>query len=470
MKKYGNYFVTIGLEVHVALKTKEKLFSESTNGFELTEFSLFDAGIPGILPVISKEPVEMAVAFGLAVNAEVKKESLFERKHYFYPDLPLGYQITQQHQPILIGGKIKIKEGGENWIEIEHAHLECDAAKSIHDMYDKYTAIDLSRCASPLLEIVSMPCMHSPEEAKEYAKEIHSLVTFMGICDGKLEEGSFRVDASISLSKTDKLGARVEIKNISSFAFLQTALEYEIFRQTEILDMNQKIDVETRLFNEKDMETYSMRKKETVDEYRLMIDPDITPLVFDNSLIEDVKYKYDIKYFELREELKSILLKCELSVGDDEISGLLSGVFKEQWLDFIKDETLQTEKIVKMLAFWLPEIVVKNLSSKKLGKEDLLVLNESNLQAKECKETIEKWLYSSLDLKECMPVFISEIEVVEVVQDMLIQFKAQVEKYKSGDVKVFKFLMGKIMSELKGKAQAHQVQLIIEKILSENEV
>jgi aspartyl-tRNA(Asn)/glutamyl-tRNA(Gln) amidotransferase subunit B len=218
------------------------------------------------------------------------------------------------------------------------------------------------------------------------------------------------------------------------------------------------------------METYSMRKKETVDEYRLMIDPDITPLVFDNSLIEDVKYKYDIKYFELREELKSILLKCELSVGDDEISGLLSGVFKEQWLDFIKDETLQTEKIVKMLAFWLPEIVVKNLSSKKLGKEDLLVLNESNLQAKECKETIEKWLYSSLDLKECMPVFISEIEVVEVVQDMLIQFKAQVEKYKSGDVKVFKFLMGKIMSELKGKAQAHQVQLIIEKILSENEV
>jgi len=228
MKKYGEFYVTIGLGIHVALQTKQKLFSATENAFEVKDFSLLDIGMPGVLPVLSREPVEMASAFALAVGASLERYSEFERKHYFYPDLPLGYQITQQHKPILIGGLVPIKlDGEEKLIEIEHAHLECDAAKSIHDLYHEYTAIDISRCASPLLEIVSTPCMHSPEEAKEYAKAVHSLVTFLGICDGKMEEGSFRVDASISLCKeVGKLGTRVEIKNISSFGFLQTALEY----------------------------------------------------------------------------------------------------------------------------------------------------------------------------------------------------------------------------------------------------
>jgi len=171
--KYKDYFVTIGLEIHVALHTKEKLFSSTLNGFSGEQFELLDAGVPGVMPVLSQEPVEMAIAFGLAVAADIKEYSVFERKHYFYPDLPLGYQITQQHQPILVGGTVQIKneDGQDKDVIIEHAHLECDAAKSIHDIYTQYSAIDLSRCASPLLEIVSTPCMHSPQEAKEYAKK-----------------------------------------------------------------------------------------------------------------------------------------------------------------------------------------------------------------------------------------------------------------------------------------------------------
>lgn len=215
-----------------------------------------------MLPVLSEKPVEMALKFAVAVNAEIPPVSYFERKHYFYPDLALGYQITQQHRPIMIGGIVPIElDGRKINVQIEHAHLECDAAKSLHDRFAEYTAIDLSRGSSPLLEIVSTPCLHSPREAKLYAQTVCEMVKYLGICDGKLEEGSFRVDASISLSKTDVLGTRVEIKNISSFGFLQAALEYEIERQTEVLEAGQLIDMETRLFDESTTTTHSMRKE-----------------------------------------------------------------------------------------------------------------------------------------------------------------------------------------------------------------
>ena len=286
----SEYKVTIGLEVHVALKTDSKLFSRSACDFDAQEFSYFDAGIPGMLPVLSAKPVEMALKFAVAVNAEIPPVSYFERKHYFYPDLALGYQITQQHRPIMIGGIVPIElDGRKINVQIEHAHLECDAAKSLHDRFTDYTAIDLSRGSSPLLEIVSTPCLHSPREAKLYAQTICEMVKYLGICDGKLEEGSFRVDASISLSKTDVLGTRVEIKNISSFGFLQAALEYEIERQTEVLDSGQLIDMETRLFDESTTTTHSMRKKETVHEYRYMPDPDIPAIVLDQDMLKAIR-------------------------------------------------------------------------------------------------------------------------------------------------------------------------------------
>lgn len=464
-KKHGEYFITIGLEIHVALQTKEKLFSTTHNEFDVSELALLDAGTPGILPVLSKEPVEMAIAFGLAVDADIQKESYFERKHYFYPDLPLGYQITQQHHPILIGGKVKI--GEDRYIKIEHAHLECDAAKSIHDLYAQYSAIDLSRCASALLEIVSDPCIYSPEEAKEYAKQIHSLVTFMGICDGKLEEGSFRVDASISLSKTEKLGTRVEIKNISSFAFLQAALEYEIERQSELLDKGLTVDMETRLFHEKEMATYSMRKKETVDEYRYMPDPDIAPLIFDDKLIQETQSQFITTYFSLKEQLVSLMKSFNIIMKEEEIAALLSSPLKKQWLLLLKDKELQQEKVIRMLAFWLPDVYVKFNSERELGKEELLILGKSSLEAKECKETITKWLKSTHSIKDCMPLFISADEIKETALKVLSSYEEQKLKYKQGEIKMAQFLMGKVMSELKGKAPASDIKKMVEELLNQ---
>lgn len=466
-KKYGDYYVTIGLEIHVALQTNEKLFSSTQNSFETEALSFFDAGTPGVLPVLSQEPVEMAIAFGLAVNADIKKTSIFERKHYFYPDLPLGYQITQQHDPILIGGTVKIKDdfNQDKIVQIEHAHLECDAAKSMHDLYAEYTAIDLSRCASPLLEIVSTPCMHSPKEAKEYVKAVHSLVTYMNICDGKLEEGSFRVDASISLSKTEKLGTRVEVKNISSFSFLEQALEYEIERQTELLDKHLTIQMETRLFNEKDLATYSMRQKETVEQYRYMPDPDIIPLVFDDSLIEHSKKIYKTDYFSIKAELSIILERFGITLKEEELSLLLGGPLELQWRMFIKEQVLQTEKTAKLLAFWLPEVYAKLTLQvyRQLTKNDLLALH--CLEAKECKQTIEKWLVSDLSLEQCMPIFYSDEEIKAMIGKILSKYDEQVAKYLSGEIKMLQFIMGKTMAELKGKSSASTIKLLLEEQL-----
>lgn len=465
MKKYGDFYVTIGLEIHVALQTKQKLFSATQNTFEVHDFSLFDIGMPGILPVISREPVEMASAFALAVGASLERYSEFERKHYFYPDLPLGYQITQQHKPILIGGLVPIRlEGQDILIEIEHAHLECDAAKSIHDRYNEYTALDISRCASPLLEIVSTPCMHSPEEAKEYAKVVHSLVTFLEICDGKMEEGSFRVDASISLCKeVGKLGTRVEIKNISSFGFLQTAMEYEIERQTEMIENGQKIIMETRLFDETTGSTKSMREKETVDEYRYMPDPDILPLYLEDELIEHIKTHYFIEYFKVKEDLLRLFKSQSIDIEDGILIHLLK-THKQICTEILQKEEV-SEKLLRLIAFWLPEVLAKLETVKKYDLSDLIVLEKSSLQAKEVKETLSQWLISSKTLQECMPKFMDDNEAESTIKLIVDQYPEQIEKFRSGEVKILQFLVGKVMAELKGKVPAAMVKETVEKLI-----
>lgn len=466
MKKYGEFYVTIGLEIHVALQTKQKLFSATENAFEVHDFSLLDIGMPGVLPVLSREPVEMASAFALSVGASLESYSEFERKHYFYPDLPLGYQITQQHKPILIGGLVPIKlDAEEKLIEIEHAHLECDAAKSIHDKYHEYTAIDISRCASPLLEIVSTPCMHSPEEAKEYAKAVHSLVTFLGICDGKMEEGSFRVDASISLCKeVGKLGTRVEIKNISSFGFLQTALEYEIKRQTEVIESDAKVVMETRLFDETSNSTKSMREKETVDEYRYMPDPDILPLYLEDELIQSVKEKYFTQYFKAKEKLLKLFQDKSIEIEDSVLVQLLK-THKEICTQLIEKEIV-SEKLLRLFAFWLPEVLVKITPTKVYGLSDLIILEKSSLQAKEVKETLTQWLISDKSLEDCMPKFMDSSEVESSIKMIIDKYPEQIEKFKSGEVKILQFLVGKVMAELKGKIPAATVKETVEKLMS----
>lgn len=471
MKKFKDYFITIGLEIHVALKTKEKLFSSTPNNFEAFSFELLDAGTPGVLPVLSQEPVEMAIAFGLAVNAEIKKESFFERKHYFYPDLPLGYQITQQHHPILIGGEVVIKdELGQNClVKIEHAHLECDAAKSIHDLYPNYSAIDVTRCASPLLEIVSTPCLHSPQEAKEYARKIHAMTYFMGICDGKLEEGSFRVDASISLSKDEYiLGTRVEIKNISSFGFLEDALNHEIFRQHEILSLGKKVEMQTRLFDEKTSTTKAMRTKETVDEYRYMPDPDIVPLIFSDELIEEVSKKYDRNYFAYQEKLTSLFESYSLKYDDSLFDIYWSETTRDCWKLLIEDNQFKSERKVKILAFWISEILLKSTKVKKLSSSELEVLDKSGLQAQEVKKAVEKWLALDLPMSDCLPKMMSNQELKEIIEKTLPQYPEQIKKYKGGELKIIQFLIGKIMSQTRGSAVAQDVSFEVENWLKIN--
>lgn len=454
----SEYKITIGLEVHVALKTDSKLFSRSACDFDAQEFSYFDAGIPGMLPVLSAKPVEMALKFAVAVNAEIPPVSYFERKHYFYPDLSLGYQITQQHRPIMIGGIVPIElDGRKINVQIEHAHLECDAAKSLHDRFTDYTAIDLSRGSSPLLEIVSTPCLHSPREAKLYAQTICEMVKYLGICDGKLEEGSFRVDASISLSKTDVLGTRVEIKNISSFGFLQAALEYEIERQTEVLDSGQLIDMETRLFDESTTTTHSMRKKETVHEYRYMPDPDIPAIVLDQDMLKAIREDKHIYYFDIRQQFVDFFEKFDVKI--ESVPTLLEGEYRDIWLSMLDDETMQSERFIRMLAFWLPEAFARIDGEKRsIDVETIKFLVDSKLEAKEVKETVIRWSNSSADIKTCLPELMSDDDLKAIILDTFTEFVQQVEQYKSGQEKVLQFIIGKIMAKTKGKAPATLVR------------
>jgi len=454
----SEYKVTIGLEVHVALKTDSKLFSRSACDFDAQEFSYFDAGIPGMLPVLSEKPVEMALKFAVAVNAEIPPVSYFERKHYFYPDLALGYQITQQHRPIMIGGIVPIELDGKKInVQIEHAHLECDAAKSLHDRFADYTAVDLSRGSSPLLEIVSTPCLHSPREAKLYAQTVCEMVKYLGICDGKLEEGSFRVDASISLSKTDILGTRVEIKNISSFGFLQAALEYEIERQTELLDAGQLIDMETRLFDESTTTTHSMRKKETVHEYRYMPDPDIPAIVLDQDMLKAIREDKHIYYFEVRQQFVEFFEKFEVKI--ESVPALLEGEYRDIWLAMLDDESMQSERFIRMLAFWLPEAFARIEGEKRsIDMKTIKFLVGSKLEAKEVKETVIRWATSSADIQTCLPELMSDDDLKAMILETFTEFAQQVEQYKSGQEKVLQFIIGKIMAKTKGKAPATLVR------------
>jgi aspartyl-tRNA(Asn)/glutamyl-tRNA(Gln) amidotransferase subunit B len=454
----SEYKITIGLEVHVALKTDSKLFSRSACDFDAQEFSYFDAGIPGMLPVLSEKPVEMALKFAVAVNAEIPPVSYFERKHYFYPDLALGYQITQQHRPIMIGGIVPIELDGKKInVQIEHAHLECDAAKSLHDRFADYTAIDLSRGSSPLLEIVSTPCLHSPREAKLYAQTVCEMVKYLGICDGKLEEGSFRVDASISLSKTDVLGTRVEIKNISSFGFLQAALEYEIERQTELLDSGQLIDMETRLFDESTTTTHSMRKKETVHEYRYMPDPDIPAIVLDQDMLKAIREDKHIYYFEVRQQFVEFFEKFEVKI--ESVPALLEGEYRDIWLAMLDDESMQSERFIRMLAFWLPEAFARIEGEKRsIDIETIKFLVGSKLEAKEVKETVIRWAISSADIQTCLPELMSDDDLKAMILETFAEFSQQVDQYKSGQEKVLQFIIGKIMAKTKGKAPATLVR------------
>ncbi|MDR2017092.1 MAG: Asp-tRNA(Asn)/Glu-tRNA(Gln) amidotransferase subunit GatB, partial [Burkholderiales bacterium] len=289
-----NWEVVIGLETHAQLSTASKMFSGASTAFGAapnTQASANDLALPGVLPVANRSAVERAIRFGLAVGATVNTTSVFDRKNYFYPDLPHGYQISQFEQPVVQGGELTITtSAGQKTVRLTRAHLEEDAGKSLHEDFHGMTGIDLNRAGTPLLEIVTEPDMTSAEEAVAYAKTLHALVRWIGICDGNMQEGSFRCDANVSVRRPgEPLGTRCEIKNLNSFRFLEKAIEFEIRRQIELIEDGGKVLQETRLFDPDIGETRSMRSKENAHDYRYFPDPDLPPLMIDEDWIARVK-------------------------------------------------------------------------------------------------------------------------------------------------------------------------------------
>ena len=285
----------IGLEVHAQLSTNTKLFSSASTKFGSepnTQVDLVDLGLPGVLPVVNKDAFKKAIRFGLAIEADINQESTFDRKNYFYPDLPKGYQITQMTKPIVEGGSIDIDvDGDKKTINITRAHLEEDAGKSIHDAYPDKSVIDLNRAGTPLLEIVSEPEISSAKEAVSYMKALHQLVTFLDVCDGDMSQGSLRCDANVSIRKVGdaELGTRTEIKNINSFRFIEKAINFEIKRQIKVLESGEKVTQETRLYDSGKDETRPMRSKEFANDYRYFPDPDLLPVVISDDEMEEIR-------------------------------------------------------------------------------------------------------------------------------------------------------------------------------------
>ena len=471
------YQAVIGLEIHVQLKTKSKIFSGASTSFgnePNTQACAVDLGLPGVLPVLNKEAVMMAIKFGLAVNAQIQNNSIFARKNYFYPDLPKGYQISQFEIPIVSEGSLKIRVGDDfKEIRITRAHLEEDAGKSIHDMFNNDSAIDLNRAGTPLIEIVSEPDMTSADEAVEYLRTIHTLVKYLDICDGNMQEGSFRCDANISLKKsTDtKLGIRAEIKNINSFKFVEQAINYEIERQSEILDSGGEVVQETRLYDPAKNQTRSMRSKEEANDYRYFPDPDLLPVYIDDQDIKSIKSTMP----ELPEE-KRIRFMRDYSLSEYDTSVLISDKNLSSYFEsVIKSKKLEPKNVVNWILTDLLGLANKNrtainelpITPDRL-EQLLIFVHDGIISNKQGKAVLEKMWDTSKTPKEIIDSEgisqeSNENEINKLVDKVLENHYKSVEEYMKGKDKLFGFFIGEVMKESKGKANPK----IVNKILRE---
>ena len=437
------YQAVIGLEIHVQLKTKSKIFSGASTSFgnePNTQACAVDLGLPGVLPVLNKEAVMMAIKFGLAVNAQIQNNSIFARKNYFYPDLPKGYQISQFEIPIVSKGSLKIRVGDDfKEIRITRAHLEEDAGKSIHDMFNNDSAIDLNRAGTPLIEIVSEPDMTSANEAVEYLRTIHTLVKYLDICDGNMQEGSFRCDANISLKKsTDtKLGIRAEIKNINSFKFVEQAINYEIERQSEILDSGGEVVQETRLYDPAKNQTRSMRSKEEANDYRYFPDPDLLPVYIDDQDIKSIKSTMP----ELPEE-KRIRFMRDYSLSEYDTSVLISDKNLSSYFEsVIKSKKLEPKNVANWILTDLLGLANKNrttinelpITPDRL-EQLLIFVHDGIISNKQGKAVLEKMWDTSKTPKEIIDSEgisqeSNENEINKLVDKVLENHYKSVEEY-----------------------------------------
>ena len=472
----------IGLEIHTQLATKSKIFSAAATAYGAepnTQACAVDLGLPGVLPVLNREAVRMAVTFGLAIEAEIAPYSVFARKNYFYPDLPKGYQISQFELPIVGNGHLDIEvEGVKKRIGITRAHLEEDAGKSLHEDFHGLTGIDLNRAGTPLLEIVSEPDMRSAKEAVAYMRKLHELVRYLEICDGNMQEGSFRCDANVSVRPKGQVayGTRAEIKNINSFKFVEKAINHEIERHIEILEAGGKIVQETRLYDANKDETRSMRSKEEANDYRYFPDPDLLPVAIAESLKAEIKATLP----ELPDAKKQRFI--EQYGQDDESATTLTS--SRELADFYEAVVASSGLEAKLCTNWMTGDVLGALNKAGLeigqspvGSERLAGLlkriADNTISGKIAKQVFEKMWNSSATADEIIArdglVQITDLGAIEAIIDAIIaKNPGQVEQYRSGKDKVFGFFVGQAMKETQGKANPGELNKILLEKLGKN--
>jgi len=480
-KKMSEWETVIGLEVHVQLATKSKIFSGASTLFGSspnTQACNIDLGMPGVLPVLNEEVLKMAIKFGLSINANINSPTQFARKNYFYPDLPKGYQISQLDNPIVEGGglEITLKDGSKKKIRITRAHLEEDAGKSLHEDFEGLTGIDLNRAGTPLLEIVSEPDLSSPEEAVAYLKKIHSIIRYLEISDGNMAEGSMRCDANVSLRKkgSKELGTRTETKNVNSFKFVEKAIQHEIRRQMKVLESGKRVTQETRLYDSQLDETRPMRSKEFANDYRYFPEPDLLPVILDEDFIKSVK---DLMPELSEEKEKRFIREYKLSDYDANVLSVdpnLSNFFEEVVVRS-RNPKLSANWIMGELSAFLNKenlsILETKVDSINLGNL-LSRIEDSTISGKIAKEVFEEMWNSKKSPDEIieekgLKQVTDSSEIEKIINQVLEQNQSQLEQYKSGKEKLFGFFVGQVMKASRGKANPEQVNKLLEERLKE---
>jgi aspartyl-tRNA(Asn)/glutamyl-tRNA(Gln) amidotransferase subunit B len=473
----GDWEIVIGLEVHAQVTSKSKLFSGASTEFGAkpnTQVSLVDAAMPGMLPVINEKAVEQAVRTGLGLNAEINLKSIFDRKNYFYPDLPQGYQISQYLDPVVGKGEIEIdlEDGTTRTIGITRLHLEQDAGKSIHDQDPRKTLVDLNRSGVALMEIVSEPDMRSAEEAGAYVEKIRSILRYLGTCDGNMQEGSLRADVNVSVRRPgDDFGTRAEIKNVNSIRFIRQAIEYEARRQIEILEDGGEVDQETRLFDPDRGETRSMRSKEEAHDYRYFPDPDLLPLELEQSWVDAIRETLP----ELPDQKKHRFMEdYGLSVID---AGTL--VAERETAEFF--EAVAEGRDAKVAANWVmgelfgalnrtdTDITASPVSAAQLGQLVDLI-GDGTVSNRLAKDVFEIMFETGDDpekiVEERGMKQVTDTGAIEAAVDEAIAAgAAQVEQYKGGNEKVLGWFVGQVMKATQGKANPQAVNEMLRKKL-----
>ncbi|MGI9268959.1 MAG: Asp-tRNA(Asn)/Glu-tRNA(Gln) amidotransferase subunit GatB [Porticoccus sp.] len=468
----------IGLEVHVQLATKSKIFSGSSTTFGSkpnTQASALDLGMPGTLPTPNEEAFRQAIMFGLAINADIEKCSIFERKNYFYPDLPKGYQTTQLEKPIVGSGNIVIQlsDGTRKSIRIHHAHLEEDAGKSLHEEFQEMTGIDLNRAGTPLIEIVSEPDLSSAEEATLFAKKLHSIVTSLGICDGEMAQGSMRFDVNVSIRKPgETLGTRTETKNLNSFRFMEDAIDIEVQRQIDLIEDGKKVVQETRLFNGETKKSKSLRSKEEANDYRYFPCPDLLPVIIEDEYIEEIR-----RTLPELPETKCKRFKEQYSLSNYDANILSSDQLLGQYFEVVAKKSGDA----KISANWILGELLARLNSTGLTvnqcpirSEDLAEMIcrilDNTISGKMAKEVFDgMWkgrgnadsIISSRGLKQVSDISVIESLVIHIMKTNPNQVDDYLRAEETKRSKMLGYFIGQVMKASKGQANPKQVNKIL---------